>query len=358
MQYKFPKTILVWLCAVVITLVSACALSACGTIYHSEAGKMQDLTGTYKLTTYNQKDDGNDVNRIDQWHVKAYLVVGADGYGYYAYQDDSTEFWYDSILINYNHEDNSDLYKSIQFTTGVSQEKRYINHQKPGNGYEPPMGFNVNNKTLSYLILDHTPMFRGDSPSYYTSVVYTKISDDTNLDKVASELNRTLAPLPRYELKNFNGTLIFSAGMPNHEVAEKAGEPEKANNPLYNKYKYYVIDFDAVHEKANCYYELVNGEGQQTQTDVEVPVTITNENGIRKVAIKFFDQEYTATVSSIYSAPIIFNYEVSTKFYPDENGIIVSSQVYGNSIQGYYVNSSVQDVIDAQLAEYNRTANN
>ena len=59
MQQKKKKTILGWLCAVVITLVSACALSACGTIYHSEAGKMQDLTGTYKLTTYNQKDSND-----------------------------------------------------------------------------------------------------------------------------------------------------------------------------------------------------------------------------------------------------------------------------------------------------------
>lgn len=28
------------------------------------------------------------------------------------------------------------------------------------------------------------------------------------------------------------------------------------NTPLYNKYKYYIVDFDAVTETADIYYEL------------------------------------------------------------------------------------------------------
>ena len=322
-------------------------------MYHSKAGTMQDMTGTYKLTTYTQKDDGNEVNRINQWHVKAYLVVGADGHGYYAYQDDNTEFWYDTILIRYNHEENSELYKSIQFTKGVSQEQQYINHQKPGNGYEPTMGFNVNNKTFNYFIPDYKPSHKGIVPSYYTDVVYTKISNDTDLSKIASETNRTLSPLPQYELKNLNGVLIFHAGMPNHEIA-----PE-VTNPQYNQYKYYVVDFDALTQTADIYYELIEGNaGAQVENNVTIPVklittTDTNGNTNTKLALTFFNQDYTAAIS-FGGAPRYLNYEVNTEF--DETG--TSYNIYGNNFEKYYDNNTpVEEIVAAQLASYNQSQN-
>ncbi len=353
---KFFNSLLTTICAVVVTLTSVLLLSACGTMYHSKAGTMEDMVGTYKLTTYTQKDDGTEVNRISQWHVKAYLVVGADGHGYYAYQDDNTPFWYDTVLINYNHDDTeTELYKSIQFSRGVTNEQHYIDHQKPGNGYEAVMGFNKNNKTFNYFIPDYKPTMRGVVPSYYTDVVYTKISNKTDLTTVESETDRTLPALPKFETKTLDGFLIFTAGMPNSEVAESAGEPEKANNPLYDKYKYYIVDFDAVTETADIYYQLTTDDAKpQHQSNVPIPVNVyIDSDGSRKVTLKFFDQDYSTTVSFVNGTPWYLNYTVWTN--PDAQGS--RTEVYGNSFGKLSTESSIEDVIAAQLENYNQSQN-
>ena len=65
----------------------------------------------------------------------------------------------------------------------------------------------------------------------------------------------------------------------------------------YNKYKYYVVDFDAQTETADIYYELVEGTaGPQTQSDVQLNVTVvkpSEQNSyVSQVVIKFFDIYY------------------------------------------------------------------
>ncbi len=144
-------------------------------------------------------------------------------------------------------------------------------------------------------------------PSYYTHVVYTKISNDTNLNKIAHETNRTLAPLPIYELKNLDGVLVFHAGMPNNEIAPTV------TNPQYNQYKYYVVNFDARNQTVDLYYETINGDAQHEEN---VPVDIsfkTLENGTRQLVAKFFDEEYTAVIN-FGGAPRYLNHEVNTPF--------------------------------------------
>ena len=350
-KYKtnFLKIAIIY-CFAFILFVSSFMLTGCGTMYSSKAGTLDDIAGTYKLTTYKQKDDdGNEVDRIEQLHVKAYMVVGKDGNGYYAYQDDNTDFWYDTTLIQYIKDiENEELYKSIRFTIGKGEVK--INKQKPGCGYEPTMGFNVNTKTFNYFIPDYTPQYSWIYPSYYTSVVYTKISEDTDLTKMASELERDLNPLPRYELKNLDGVLIFHAGMVNDEVSGGVVNSE------YNKYKYYIVDFNALEEKADIYYELVEGSaGAQVENDVELEVTVVpfgEENYYQEfLMIKFFENNEYKAVITFYSVPARFlNYEVDAE--PDENGTIYS--IYINQFEKYSGQSqTIEDIIAEQLALYN-----
>lgn len=345
------KITLIVLYAISFLFVGAFAFAGCGTMYTSRPGTLEQMKGTYKLTTYTQKDsEKNEVNRITQWHVKAYVVVGTDGHGYYAYQDDNTEFWYDTISIQYNKDDqNAELFKSIRFTTGVGTVT--INKQKPGCGSEPTMGFNVNTNTFNYFIPDDTPSQSWLYPSYYTDVVYTKISDDTDLTKIASEFNTTLNVLPKYELKNLDGVLIFHAGQVN---TERAGD---VTNPEYGKYKYYVVDFDAKTEKANIYYELVEGSaGAQTQTNVQLDVRVEqstqNEYNQRYVIVKFFNKDFVGS-SSDFSAPVRFlNYEVNTPF--DESG--TSYQIYANWFEKYYGDkTNINDIVADQLDAYNNS---
>ena len=320
-------------------------------MYHSKAGTMQALTGTYQLTTYIQKDDnGNDINRLSTLHVKAYMVVGNDGHGYYAYQDDNTEFKYDTTLIRYTKDlDNPELYKAIQFTTGVSDTR--ISYQKPGYGYEPTMGFNDNTKTFNYTIPDDRHPRNGFYPSYYTSVVYTKISDRTDLSTIAREMHKTLAPLPRFETKNLAGILIFHANQPNTSV-----DPT-AINPEYDKYKYYVIDFDDVNETADIYYTLTNSDEPCILNDqpIEVSVVRTTDdygNISNRLTIKLLNQDYSATIS-FGGAPRYLNYEIMTQ--PDEYGTMWN--IYSNGFEKYQGEQTVNEVVATQLEIYNNSHN-
>lgn len=338
-----------------IALFVACVVFAgsflftgCGTVYTSKAGTKQDMAGTYKLTTYKQKDDeGNEVDRISQLNVKAYMVVGTDGHGYYVYEDDNTPLWYDTTYIEYNKDtEQTDLYKSIRFTVGKGNVT--INRQKPGCGYEPTMGFNVKTKTFNYFIPDSH--YYGCYPSYYTSVLYTKISEDTDLTTVAAELDTELAPLPRYELKNLNGILIFHAGQVN---TEHAGD---VTNEEFGKYKYYVVDFNAATEMANIYYELVDGgAGAQVEENVEIEVSTimpTEENYYQHlVTVKFFNKNYKAVVSTYYGCPSSLNYDEFTDF--DENG--TSWEIYNNYFSKYIGDKTINEVVAAQLEIYNNS---
>ena len=349
-QNNLLNKIFTTLCALSLSFASMFIFSACGTVYHSLAGTMSDIAGTYKLTRYIQKDDnGNPIDRINQLHVNAYLVVDTDGYGYYAYQDDETEFWYDSILIHYNTDDeNPNLYKSIQFTRGISQERQYINKQKPGNGYEPVMGFNANNKTFNYFIPDFKPTLKGIIPSYYTDVVYTKISTSVDLSKISAETNRYLTPMPEYELKNLNGVLVFTAGTPNHNVA-----PE-IDNPQYDKYKYYVVDFNATTKTADIYYERTEGnDGAHIEYNVAIPTyIIINPFGTNMVVMKFFDQEYIAEVNPKYETPKAVTYIVNSKSNEDS----LSTMVYYN-VFWKYENATIEEAIAIQLENYAMSQN-
>ena len=346
-KIKMFGTALLAVCAIMLTVVSALVFSACGTMYRSNPGTLEQMAGTYRLTTYTQlDDDGNDVNRVEQWHVQAYLVVGTDGHGYYAYQDDNTDFWYDTILIQYGRDsENQDLYKSIQFTKGVSDTR--ISYQKPGYGYEPVMGFNANNLTFNYTISNDPHPRKGIYPSYYTDVIYTKISNNTDLTTVAAETKRDLAPLAMYELKNLNGVLVYYAGMPNNEIAPDV------TNPQYNKYKYYVVDFNALNKTANIYYELVEGEnGQQVEENVKIDVAlttkVTGENStLTTLSLKFFDEEYSATVN-FGSAPNRLYHIVNTE--PDEFG--TSTEIYNNWFRKYTGDKTTLDEIIAEELEH------
>lgn len=348
---SFFNSIIVGLCVLTLLVTSAVVFSACGTMYSSVAGKMEDMTGTYQLTTFKQKDDGVEVDRITQLNVKAYMVVGADGNGYYAYQDNNTEFWYDSTLIKYTKDlQKPELYKAIQMTVGKNDTR--ISYQKPGYGYEPPMGFNVNTKTFNYSIPDDQPTQSWLYPSYYTSVVYTKISDKTDLSTISAKTGRNLTPLAKYEIKSLNGALIFHAGIPNHEIAPTV------NNPQYNIYKYYVVDFDAVNEKANIYYELIEGSaGAQVENNVAVEVNVTKttdeyNNSIVHVAIKFFGEYYDAYVSFTSTPPIYLNHAVFTE--PDEYGS--SYEIYNNNFAKYSGSkTTIDEIVAEQLEAYNNS---
>ena len=348
-KINFTKIALALLCTLAIAF-GAFAFAGCGTVYRSNPGTIDEMSGTYKLTTYTQKDaDDNDINQIEQLEVKAYMVIGKNGYGYYAYQDKNTELWYDSTVIEYNKEDNSDLYKSIRFTTGKGIV--YIDQQKPGCGYEPVMGFNVNTKTFNYFIPNYKPTIRGIRPSYYTDVVYTKISEDTDLTKVSAELNTTLAPLPQYELKKLNGVLIFHAGMPNTSIAGDVVNEE------YNKYKYYVVNFNATTQKADIYYELITGgEGAKVETNVQLDITIvqpTEENHYQnQLIIKFFGKDFTSNLGFYKSPAMYLNYEVLSE--PDENGSM--TQIYNNYFEKYFgSNTDIEDIVAEQLEIYNNS---
>ena len=81
---KNSKRRLLSLIMVLTLILSATAvLSSC---YIIKSGKMKDIEGTYQLTTYSR-----DTDLIEKRGIVLYVVIRADGTGYYAYKSNGTE---------------------------------------------------------------------------------------------------------------------------------------------------------------------------------------------------------------------------------------------------------------------------
>ena len=141
--------------------------------------------------------------------------------------------------------------------------------------------------------------------------------------------------------------LIYYAGMPNNEIA-----PDIIN-PQYNKYKYYVVDFDALNETADIYYQLVADEEAQVERNVKIDVAITTKktgeySTLTTLSLKFFNEEYQAMVN-FGSAPIYLNHTVNTE--PDEFGSY--SEIYNNRFHKYYGDkTTIEEIISEELEHY------
>lgn len=265
---------------VLVLCLSICAVSLCAC--HSQrvnAGTLDELAGTYKLVEYTMTpDEGDQINMLQEKNIEAYIVVGKDGYGYYAYKDKETDLWYDTIKIAYTVDDeNSSLYRGIEYTRGlnvVSSKNDY-----PGRGKEN-MGFTKDNQSLNYSILNTKVKINGkelgnDFKSY---IRYEKISNETTAATMESKLSISCANLPKYEYKAVNGLLQYQTSY------------EEDNEFVYN-----FLTFDSVNLTYSYQYmkksDMIACSGSDSLEIVQDDPSF--------IAVKILDVEYKLFKESI-----------------------------------------------------------
>jgi len=306
-----------------LLILSVFVLTSC-TSYSSRKGKMEDLVGTYKLTTYikQEYDATEDVDMIEQRSITAYLVVGSEGQGYYVYNGNLS-----TISIEYTYED--DEIKAIQYNNGSNRV--YTKVSEPGYGNETKMGFNVNNSTLSYSI-SKGKAFNVKYPRRV--VVYTKESNDTTLAYVRTKVSETLADQPDFMLKNLKGLFrlyeVYHMGEPHDEI-EGMG-----------LYEYFLADFNNVTEKATLYYRLKGETEDKTEEDVDIKFNRNNTSTSASIELK--GVTYTFGLDSSTSAPLSPSHSINVG---NDN---VAHQNLNNTFKEYDANNKSQ-VIQGYITE-------
>ncbi len=259
-----------------LTFSLACLMlitsTACGSMYHSDAGTMEELCGTYELTRYEKKDENKENYDYKTPNgIVAYMVIKNDGFGYYFYKDNETELKAFPIAVDYIADDDDEsLIKGVDTTTGV-QVMQW--DKKVGCGDEPKMGFNKKNKTLNWTITGgNIDILNQHETVEYSSVLYTKISDKTNFDTVNAKLGSNFTTLPKFELSRVNMPLVLEC---------------RENSLNYGKYDYFVVDIDTANLTADIYYQKVGGTPVVLENYDGFEATFTIVNGFKTVTMTF-----------------------------------------------------------------------
>ena len=146
---------------------------------------MKNLVGTYELTKFTRKakdapSEEDPTDYLKDKGVKAYLVVTADGYGYYAYKDNETTLKVFKVTITYEN-DSEDItkVKTITYKDGI-----YTSGSKgPDMGSETlGVNFRLFKRELNYSF----QAVLGNK--YAQSVIYKKVNKATDLSYVAKKL--------------------------------------------------------------------------------------------------------------------------------------------------------------------------
>jgi len=202
---------------VLLTLLVVCLTTLCFTLsachyQHVNPGTIDNLVGTYKLVTHTYTPDdasgqaGEQQDLLTNNHEEAYLVINKNGYGYYAYKDDSTSY-YDTVKLSYTYDaQDSSLISSVEYTRGLDVKS---GADQPGCG-EENLGFDAENKVLSYNISNmKVTVFGKEQGNKFSSYVkYEKVSDDTTGSYMASKMGVDLSKLPKYEYKGVDGKIL------------------------------------------------------------------------------------------------------------------------------------------------------
>ena len=245
-------------------LVVGTYLTAC-TSYSFKPGKIENLIGTYELITYkmrheDQMKEGDEPKDFEydkkaEIGAKAYFSIDRDGYGFYAYKDNSTPARVDQVFTTFTYdEDKTNLIKSIKMSDGVTH--KYEDQKAVGCLDEPVMGFRseVFKKTLNYTILSGHMLFQKDRKIPYRFVEYKRISKDPSLSKVNSLMGTSVSFARPYEMKAMSGYAVYRC-FPKDGAMDNKGV-----------YEYAVLDLNSyANGELNLVYSLKDNPGRQSK---------------------------------------------------------------------------------------------
>lgn len=240
-----------------ILILSAAVLSSC---YIVKSGKMNKIEGTYQLTTYSGK-----TNYLEERGIEMYMIIRADGGGYYAYKDNDTAPYISELKVSYEsdpEESGKYSYVNIKFTGSDDPAHLAV--------YAPTFDFNTNLNSQKPV---WKPIVWGETPEidYYIDVDFTRVERSTELDALKELFGD--APLLPYDAKRYDGTYKLDSILMTSDTAEM---PE-------NPYVYYYITLDFVAGTAKIYN--MRKDNEITSTATLNDLSVSYENGDYRISM-------------------------------------------------------------------------
>lgn len=242
----------------VILIMSILVLNSC---YVVKSGKMSRIEGTYMLTSYS-----GDGDYITERGITMYVIIRADGTGYYAYTDGTCDPYIAQLHCRYvqdTEEAGKYSYVEIDFGTG-----EYVKFAV----YAPTLEFKTN---LNFTKPVWKPVVWGEplEIDYNINVDFTRVSRKTDSSYIVENFGK--APVLPYGAKRLDGTYKLDSVIANDKSPEGAALPEHG-------FVYYYIDFDFVAGKAKIY-------GMEKSNEAEVTATLDD------LSIELVEGEYLLT---------------------------------------------------------------
>ena len=240
-----------------LLILSVAVLSGC---YVVKSGKMNRVEGVYKLTTYSGK-----TNYLEERGIEMYMIIRADGGGYYAYKDNDTAPYISELRVSYEsdpEESGKYSYVNIKFTGSDDPAHLAV--------YAPTFDFNTNLNSQKPV---WKPIVWGETPEidYYIDVDFTRVERSTELDALKELFGD--APLLPYDAKRYDGTYKLESIVMTSDTAEM---PE-------NPYVYYYITLDFVAGTAKIYN--MRKDDEITSTATLNDLSVLYENGDYRISM-------------------------------------------------------------------------
>jgi len=220
-----------------LLIVTGC-MSSCST-YKSRPGRIENLVGTYKLVEYKMKHEevtegDNTYNKQSEIGAVAYFSIAEDGYGYYAYKDNSTAARVDSMFVSFYYSSKKpNLVEAIKMTDGLTS--KYDDQRCPGCLDEPKMGFvaRLFKKSLNYTINSGHRTGHQEIHTPYRHVEYKRVSKEASLAKVNEYMGTNVSFTKPYEMKAMTGYAVYRCYPKDGEMGNRGF------------YEYAVLDLDS-----------------------------------------------------------------------------------------------------------------
>lgn len=237
-----------------LLILSAAVLNSC---YVIKSGKMNKIEGTYQLTGYSGKGDN-----IAERGIIMYMVIRADGTGYYAYRDNNQTPYVSELRCRFIQDtEQAGLYSYVEIDFGTgTYEKFGINAPTWGKST------NLNSQKPVWKPIEWGEPLEID---YNISVDFLRVDNATDLSYITEEFGK--APSLPYGAKKYDGTYKLEGVFLNDKSPDVATVPD-------NPYVYYYVTFDFVDRTAQIYNMSKSNEITSTVRISDIALLYENGN--------------------------------------------------------------------------------
>ncbi len=237
-----------------LLILSAAVLNSC---YVIKSGKMNKIEGTYQLTSYSGKGD-----YLIERGIVMYMVIRADGTGYYAYKDNTTEPYIAELRCRFTQDtEEAGKYSYVEIDFG-NGEYHNLGIHAPTWGKST----NLNSQKPVWKPIEWGKPLEID---YNISVDFLRVDNATDLSYINEEFGK--APTLPYGAKKYDGTYKLEGVFVNDKSPDVATVPD-------NPYVYYYVTFDFVNRTAQIYNMSKSNEITSTVRISDIALLYDNGN--------------------------------------------------------------------------------